>query len=86
MSKSCIDSITFTMDDGETVSIFLKEALAEIDENNCVNLQIPVFADGRSGHIYLTAQELAVTERTPMIKDATRWALISRTMNYKPRT
>lgn len=81
-----IESISFYTDDGETVSIFLKEALAEIDENNCVNLQVPVFADKRSGHIYLTGQEAAALVRSPVIKEATRWALSSRMMNYKPRS
>lgn len=80
-----VESITFTMDDGETVSIFLKEALAEIDENNCVNLQVPVFADKRSGHIYVTGQEATALNRSPIIREATRWALSSRMMNFKPR-
>jgi hypothetical protein len=79
-----IESIQFVTDDGETVSVFIKEALAEIDDNNCVNLQVPIFADGRSGHLYLTGQEVSVIVKSPLIKEATRWALNSRAM--KPRS
>lgn len=73
-----IDSIQFMTDDGETVSVFLNEALAEIDEENCVNLQVPVFADGRSGHIYVTGQETRVLLKSPVIREATQWALSTR--------
>ena len=73
-----IDNIQFTTDDGEYVSVFLKEALAEIDENDFVNLQVPIFADGRQGHIYLTAQQVGILSKSPVIREATRWALSTR--------
>jgi len=80
-----IDSIQFTTDDYETVTVFIKEAIAEIDENNAVSLQVPVFADGRSGHIYLTGQEVSVLSKSPLIREATKWALHTRLSNYNPR-
>lgn len=83
--RNHIKSIQFTTDDGECVSVFIEEAIAEIDEDGSVNMQIPVFADGRSGHIYATSQEASVISRSPLIKGATEWALSSRMMNYKPR-
>ncbi len=80
-----IDSIQFTTDDYETINIFIKEAIAEIDNNNVVTLQIPVFADGRSGHIYLTGQEVAILAKSPLIREATKWALSTRLTRYTPR-
>lgn len=81
-----IRSVQFMTDDGETISIFIEEALSEIDEEGVVTLQLPVFADGRSGHIYLTNQECAVISRSPIIKEATRWALGNRmTRNSRKR-
>lgn len=73
-----IQSIQFMTDDGECISVFIGESLSEIDEEGAVNLQVPVFADGRSGHIYLTSQEVGVIRKSPIIKEATRWALSSR--------
>jgi hypothetical protein len=80
-----IANIQFLTDDGESVSIFIQESLANIDENGVVNLQVPVFADGRSGHIYLTGQEASVLSKSPVIREAARWALSTRLANYKPR-
>jgi hypothetical protein len=80
-----IDSIQFVTDDYETVTVFIKEAIAEIDENQVVNLQVPVFADGRSGHIYLTGQEVMVLAKSPVIREATKWALNTRLTRYTPR-
>lgn len=73
-----IQSIQFMTDDGECVSVFIGEALAEIDEEGAVHLQVPVFADDRSGHLYLTEQEVAVIRKSPIVREATRWALKSR--------
>jgi hypothetical protein len=80
-----IDNIQFMTDDRETISVFIKEALVEIDENKIVTLQIPVFADGRSGHIYLTSQESMALLKSPVIREAMKWALSTRVMNYNPR-
>jgi len=73
-----IRMIQFVTDDKECISVFLNEALSEIDEEGAVNLQVPVSADGRWGHIYLTSQEVAIITRSPIIREATRWALKTR--------
>jgi hypothetical protein len=78
-----INSIQITTDDGETISVFLEDSIAEIDENKCVTLQVPVFADGRSGHIYLGSNEALFFTRTKLIREVTEWALSSRTMTRK---
>lgn len=80
-----IDSIQFMTDDGESISVFIAEAIHEIDEEGAVILQLPVFADGRSGVMYLTQQEVALLRKSPVIKGATAWALNSRLANFKPR-
>jgi hypothetical protein len=80
-----IKSITFTTDDDETISVFVSEALSEVDEEGAVTLQVPVFAKERSGHIYLTAQEVSIISRSPIIREATRWALHTRLTRYTPR-
>jgi len=73
-----INSVQVTTEDGETISVFLEDSIAEIDENKCVTLQVPVFADGRSGHIYLGSHEALAFTRTRLMREVTQWALSSR--------
>ncbi len=80
-----IRNIQFTTDDGEIISVFIEEALAEVQDKVTVNLQVPVFADGRSGHIYLTGNEVVALSKSPIIREATRWALSTRMRVQKPR-
>lgn len=80
-----LKSVQFVTDDGETISVFIQEAIAEIDEEGAVTLQLPVFADGRSGHIYLTSQECAIIARSPIVREAMKWALNTRLAKYTPR-
>lgn len=80
-----INLIQFMTDDEETISVFIKDSISEIDEEGVVTLQVPVFADGRSGHIYLTSQECSIIARSPIVREATQWALRSRLTNHKPR-
>jgi phosphoglycerate-specific signal transduction histidine kinase len=76
-----VNLIQFVLDDEEIITVSIKDSLADIDEEGVVTLQVPVFADGRNGHIYLTSQECSAIERSPVIKEATRWALSSRMRN-----
>jgi hypothetical protein len=80
-----IESIQFMTDDGETISVFISDAIHEIDEMGVVVLQLPVFADGRSGVMYLSYKEVSLLGKNPIIKGATEWALSSRLARYKPR-
>ena len=80
-----IKSVQFVTDDDETITVFIQEALADIDDENVVHMQLPVFASERSGHIYLTSQECNALVRTPIIREALRWAVMTRLNNYKPR-
>jgi hypothetical protein len=80
-----IRMIQFVTDDNECISVFLHEALSEVDDEGAVNLQVPVSADGRWGHIYLTSQEVSIIMRSPIIREATRWALNTRLTRYTPR-
>lgn len=73
-----IQSIQFMTDDGECISVFIGESIHEIDEEGVVHLQVPVFADERSGHLYLTEQEVSVIRKSPIVREATKWALRSR--------
>lgn len=81
-----IDAIQFTTDDGETISVFISDAIHDIDEEGVVTLQLPVFADGRCGIMYLTQQEVAILSKSPIVKGATAWALNSRLKGFQPRT
>ena len=80
-----IQSLQFMTDDGELISLFIGDAIHYIDEEENVTLQIPVFADGRSCHIYVSSNVIAGLSKNSLIKEATKWALSSRMMNYKPR-
>jgi hypothetical protein len=82
---AAIYSIQFMTDDGETISLFLGEAIHYIDEEDNVTLQVPVFADGRSSHLYVSSNVVSALSKNSLIKEATTWALSSRLMNYKPR-
>lgn len=75
---SHIQGLQFITDDGECISVFVQESLSEIDDEGAVYLQVPVFADGRSGHIVLTSQEVKVIEKSPIVREALRWALSTR--------
>lgn len=81
-----IDNIQFNTDDDETISVFLADALHEIDDEGEVTLQVPVFADSRSGHIYLSSKDVALIRRNPVIRKATQWALSTRMSSHHPRT
>lgn len=78
INMNSVTTVQFITDDEECVSVFIGDALSEIDEEGNVNLQVPVFADGRSGHIYVTLQEARVIERSPVVREALRWALSTR--------
>ena len=80
-----VDSIQFRTDDHETISVFLADSIHEIDDDGDVTLQVPVFADGRSGHIYISSKELAFLSKNPVIRKATQWALNTRLSSYHPR-
>lgn len=80
-----IHSIQFSTDDGETISLFIGEAIHYIDEEDNVTLQVPVFADGRCSHLYISSNVVNALSKNSLIKEATQWALSSRLMNYKPR-
>jgi hypothetical protein len=80
-----ISSFSFTTDDGETVSVFLSDAIADIDENNNVTLQVPVFADDRSGVIYLDSSDVKMFNKSTVIRELNRWLFSGRMRNYKPR-
>jgi hypothetical protein len=80
-----IHCIQFMTDDEETISLFIGEAIHYIDEEENVTLQIPVFADNRSSHLYVSSNTVAAFSKNSLIKEATQWALSSRLMNYKPR-
>ena len=80
-----IDNIQFNTDDNETISVFLSDALHEIDDDGEVTLQVPVFADSRSGHIYLSSKDIALLRRNQVIRKATQWALNTRISSYHPR-
>ena len=80
-----LDVIQFKTDDNETISIFLKDAIHEIDDDGDVTLQVPVFADSRSGHIYISSKEVALLSKNPVIRKATQWALNTRLSSYHPR-
>lgn len=80
-----ITSIQFMTDDQETISLFLGDAIHYIDEEDNVTLQIPVFADGRSAHIYVSSNVVNALSKNSLIKEATEWAFSSRLSNYKPR-
>ncbi len=80
-----VDVVQFSTDDGESISIFLKEATHEIDDDGEVTLQIPIFADERSGVIYLSSKEVVSLSKSPVIRRATQWALMTRLKSYHPR-
>lgn len=80
-----IQSLQFMTDDGELISLFIGDAIHYIDEEENVTLQIPVFADGRSCHIYVPSTVVSALSKNSLVKEATSWALSSRLMNYKPR-
>jgi hypothetical protein len=80
-----VDVVQFSTDDGESISIFLKEATHEIDDDGEVTLQIPIFADERSGVIYLSSKEVVSLSKSPVIRRATKWALMTRLQSYHPR-
>jgi hypothetical protein len=80
-----IDSFQFRTDDHETVSIFLGDAIHEIDDDGEVTLQVPVFADGRSGHFYISSKELVALSKNPVVRRATQWALNTRLNSHHPR-
>jgi hypothetical protein len=80
-----VHSIHFMTDDQETISLFLGESIHYIDEEENVTLQIPVFADGRSSHLYVSSNTVSALLKNSIIKEATQWALSSRLMNYRPR-
>jgi len=81
-----IQNLQFMTDDGELVSIFISDALTDVDPNLNVLMQIPVFTDGKSGHIHVNGKQVLLLSKNPVIREATRWALSSRMLNYKPRT
>lgn len=81
-----IDNIQFNTDDDETISVFLSDAIHDIDDEGEVTLQVPVFADSRSGHIYLSSKDIALIRRNPVIRKATQWALATRMSSHHPRT
>lgn len=74
-----IKSIHFEMDDGESVSIFLSDAMCYVDESNPENLlQVPVFAGDRTGVLHVTEQEARTVSNNMLVKEATQWALKTR--------
>jgi hypothetical protein len=80
-----LKSVQFMTDDGELISLFIGDAIHYIDEEDNVTLQIPVFADGRSSHIYVSSNVVTALSKNSLIKEATQWALSTRLMSYKPR-
>jgi hypothetical protein len=80
-----VDVIQFSTDDGESIFVFIKEATHNIDDDGEVTLQIPIFADERSGVVYLSSKEIASLSRSPVIRRATQWALNTRMSSHHPR-
>ena len=81
-----VDSIEFVTEDGESISLFFAEALSDIDDQDNVTLQVPIFADGRSGHMHMSLQEAESISRNIVIRRAAKWALNTRMTKYEPRT
>jgi len=74
-----IKSIHFETDDGETVSVFISDAMCYVDDANPETLlQVPVFTNERSGVLYVTEQEMGTIFRNMLIKEAMSWALRNR--------
>lgn len=73
-----ISSFHFTTDDGESVAVFLSDAIHHIDDESNVVLQVPVFSDHRSGVIYLTDKGLSSLSKNSVVKEAVKWALRGR--------
>jgi RNA polymerase subunit RPABC4/transcription elongation factor Spt4 len=73
-----IVSFNFMTDDGESVSVFLGDSIHQIDEEDNVIIQVPVFTDERSGVIYITDRGLSSVSRNTVVKEAMKWALRGR--------
>lgn len=73
-----ISSFHFTTDDGESIAVFLSDAIHQIDDGGNVVLQVPVFSDQRSGVIYLTDKGLSSFLKNNVIKEGVKWALRGR--------
>jgi hypothetical protein len=73
-----ISSFHFTTDDGESIAVFLSDAIHRIGENNEVVLQVPVFSDQRSGVIYVNEGSIVSMSKNNIVREAIKWALRGR--------
>jgi len=73
-----INSFHFMTDDGESISVFLSDSIHQIDEEDNVTIQVPVFADDKSGVIYITDRGLSSISKNSVVREAIKWALRGR--------
>lgn len=69
-----LSSITFTSGKRQ---IFIDFASASSKPNDmepeCIDLQLPIFTNGKAGFIYMTMDEMKLMLQMPLYREAMRW-------------
>jgi hypothetical protein len=68
-----ITSISFTTEDGMNITVVPEMALCNVmEEEEYVEMQIPVITGDLTTHIVLTDQEMRAVQRTALIRESLR--------------
>lgn len=68
-----ITSISFSTEDGMNVTVVPEMALCNVnEEDDIVEMQIPVMTEDLATHIVLTDQEIRAVQRTALVKESLR--------------
>jgi len=72
-NKIFITSISYSTEDGMNITVVPEMALYNFnDEDDVVEMQIPVITDSFTTHVVLTDQEMRALQRTALIRESLR--------------